>query len=40
MDEIKLPEIALVDSDVLRYEMGSLSQEHPFLEDVRTPVDY
>lgn len=40
MDEIKLPEIALIDSDVLRYEMGSLSQEHPFLEDVRTPVDY
>lgn len=39
-DEIKLPEIALIDSDVLRYEMGSLTQEHPFLEGVRTPVDY
>lgn len=39
-DNIKLPEIALIDSDVLRYEMGSLSQEHPFLEGVRTPVDY
>lgn len=39
-NKIKLPEIALVDSDVLRYEMGSLTQQHPFLEDVRTPVDY
>lgn len=38
-DSIKLPTIALIDADVLRYEMGSLTQVHPFLETERTPVD-
>lgn len=38
MDDIQLPTLAMVDADVLRYEMGSLTQEHPFLETERTPV--
>lgn len=32
------PKLALIDADVLRYEMGSLTQEHPFLPSERTPV--
>lgn len=40
MEDIALPEIAIIDADVLRYEMGALTQEHPFLPDNRTPVDY
>lgn len=35
---INFPTRALIDSDVLRYEMGSLTEEHPFLPDKRSPV--
>lgn len=40
MDDLELPEVAIIDADVLRYEVGALTQEHPFLETGRTPVDY
>ena len=40
MEDVALPEVAIVDADVLRYEMGALTQEHPFLEGDRTPVDF
>lgn len=40
MEDITLPTLAMIDADVLRYEMGALTQEHPFLEDTRTPVDF
>ena len=40
MEDVKLPEVAIVDADVLRYEVGALTQEHPFLDTGRVPVDY
>ncbi len=40
MPDVIYPEVAIVDADVLRYEVGALTQEHPFLDTGRVPVDY
>jgi hypothetical protein len=34
---MKAKNIALIDADILRYQIGSIQFEHPYLENVRIP---